>query len=128
MALPRRVGIGLIVAAFAGTAFPAVSTATMVKKHKVLCASKRASECATLVVHVYGNGGPNGKRVRLESQKVNIVQLRAGGKGSSVIVTREHRVHVIPGRYKVSLGGPFERKVILHAGQTREITLEIGIK
>ena len=101
------------------------------KKPQVLCTAK-ASRCATLIIHVYGSGGPAPglDRAPLETQKVRVEKLGAHDEVLASIVTRNHRLRIAPGRYKATLGGEgmFGKKVVVRAGQAREITLEAKIR
>ena len=108
------------------------------KKHQARCPAKR-SKCATLIVHVYGYGGPAGGRSRgpggshvLEGERLRIVKLGASGASLNSVETSKHRVRLTPGRYEVTAetGGPSSQstKVVVRAGETREVTIKLSIE
>ena len=92
---------------------------------------------ATLIVHVYSTTGRElspGEPFRVpdESARLRITRLGHGGRGLSSWTTRDHTLHVASGRYEIAFAtetayrGP--RRVLMKAGQTREVTLTISLE
>ena len=94
-------------------------------KARVLCTTQ-ASRCATLIIHTYGTGGPPGHaEVRTPTSfKVWVYKLGPHGEVLAKIGTHKHRLRVTPGRY--ALQRTNNKIVVVIAGQTREVTVEIG--
>jgi hypothetical protein len=142
--LRARAGVGgvAVLAAVLGiAAIPAASYPAHAAKHQAGCAAK-APRCATLIVHVYGGGGPrptpeelsrfpNGRP--LAGQPLRIARLGPDARVHSSRITQRHTLRLSPGRYGVAaMSGGFgtevlaTKKVTLSAGQTLEITLHIN--
>ncbi len=101
------------------------------KQARVLCTAK-ASKCATLIIHTYGSGGRPGRNPgerrgrRPTSFKVSVYKLGRHGEVLGSLGTYKHRLRVTPGRYEVRRSD--KHTVVVRAGQTREVTVEIAEK
>ena len=101
--------------------------------------------CGTLIIHVYGHGGPppprHGGPDALEGERLEITRLGpAGPESSTSIETREHTVRVVPGEYEIAVltdrsttadggihGAMETTDVTVLARQEREVTINISI-
>ena len=111
---------------------------TPTKRHRAQCPTKKP-KCATLIIHVYGYGGPAGDRGRgpggshvLEGERLRIRKLAVSGAVLNSVETSTHKVRLTPGRYEVTAetGGPSSEstKVVLRARETRAVTIKLSTK
>ena len=115
-----------------------MSSAGGAKKPQVLCTAKKASQCATLIIHAYADGGPPRAAPAIppdpegQVNALSITRLALDGKvlGSLETYTPE-TVHVVPGLYEAQvMEGPrtwsSPKNLAVSAGQTRRVTFEVG--
>lgn len=97
-------------------------------------ASDSAASKATLIVHVYSTVGSEvlpgePSLVPDEYARVRITKLGHHGELLSSRRTMDRTLHVYPGLYEIALAVHTtyrgRRRVTLHAGQTREVTLTV---
>jgi hypothetical protein len=137
MGVVRRASIGTIVAIFGIATVPVGGALAAAKRHSVVCTAT-ASRCGTLIVHVYGGGGPlgaprgqeRGGLLVLYNQPLLIAKL---GTERGRVETSKHRLRLTPGDYlvmaeEVRPTKSAETDVVVRAGETREITLKINMK
>jgi hypothetical protein len=97
---------------------------------------EEALKSATIVVHVYDQGGPagcTGTKCPAEQAPVYVDALNPDGEVLSSFHTTDHRISVEPGEYEVAqnsalLARSEGKKVTVAAGQTSEVTLSVQVE
>jgi hypothetical protein len=127
--------IGMMLAILGVAVVAAPTDARGAKTPRVLCAAKNAPDCGTVLVHVYGVGGPHpGGQHPQEGHALHIAKLGPRGEVLGSVTTGRHRVSLLPGRYDVAVNTSAtpprgeSATVTLSAGQTQEVTLTIPEK
>ncbi len=131
--LSRNALIGVTVAILGITAVPVASYGVPAQERRANCAA-RASQCATLIVHVYiVNGGIerlSQERSRLprkvpdETQPLRIGKLGPDGEVTTDRITYKHKLRMAPGRYRIAV---IERAAPgAHAYQSKTLTMSAG--
>jgi hypothetical protein len=132
-----------------GTTEPKVQTTptktkkTPTKKHQVLCTAK-VSKCATLIISVYSGYSPitetpeqraqeearYPKGPPLEHVRLRIAKLGPDHKVLGAVITKDHKLRVLPGRYVIETPpkGPTKKEVTVRVREVLEVRLDVPVK